>query len=125
MVASYGGPDLRNLDQFRFRERSLVGAGGEAARAVQALLAHGAHLLDRSVGAGFRAQPAVKLLARSNAHTAFGQPRTPRQQSAVGAQVAAIRPPDEHSEHEESGADRHHVRKAFMAEEADERIIAA
>ena len=98
------------------------GARRVASRAVQTFPAHGPHLLDRAIRAGFGTEAAIQFFIRRDGDAAAGQPRAPGQQAAIGAQVAAIGPSHEHARHQESPAEQEHVRRARSPEETHERV---
>jgi hypothetical protein len=96
--------------------------GRSALGTVQTVFAHRAHVVDGAVGARFGAQPAVEFFVRRDGDSAAGQPRAPRKQAAIRAQVAAVGPSHEHAGQQKAPAQHQHVGSAGAAKESDERV---
>src|SRR5512145_1817323 len=93
---------------FGSRQFSIARARSVAARTIEAITAYGPHPLDRAIRAGVGAESAIQLFIGRDGYTLARQPRAPREQSAVGAQIAAVRPAEEHAANQKGAADRQH-----------------
>ena len=82
-------------------------------------------LADGVVGAGVFAEAAADALLGRNLQVPLRHARGKAEDRAVGAQPAAVRPPDEHSHDEKTPAENEHVHVAAEAKQRHEGIVAA
>ena len=87
-------------------------------------LVHGRRV-DRPVGTGVLAQPALDALVGRDPGVPLRHLRHEPEDRPVGAKEPAVGPADEDADHQEAAAHDEHVHRAAETEETDERIVPA